>query len=65
MEQDKISEYEMGMFVMDYLWDLDTESVAILDAICDENLEASYKLIQENPTITKEEFLERMQISED
>lgn len=50
---------------MNYLRGLGTEAVEILDAICDENLEASYKLIKENPNITKEEFLEKMQISED
>ncbi len=51
---------------MNYLRDLDMEGVAILDAICDENLEASYKLIQENPKITKAEFLRRMPtVSED
>lgn len=51
--------------VMNYLRSLDMEGVAILDAICDENLEASYKLIQENPKISKAEFLQRMQISEE
>ena len=51
--------------VMNYLDGLDMETVAILDAICDENLEASYQLIQENPQISKAEFLEKMQISED
>jgi thermostable 8-oxoguanine DNA glycosylase len=55
----------MGTLVMNYLRNLGTKSVAILDAICDENLEQSYKLIQENPTISKAEFLERMQISEE
>ena len=50
---------------MKYLRELGTESVAILDAICDENLEQSYKLIQENPKITKAEFLAKMQITEE
>ena len=56
---------QMAISVMDYLNGLNTAGVAILDAVCDENLEQSYKLIKENPKITKEEFLERMQISED
>lgn len=60
-----MTQYQMGTLVMDYLRELGTEWVAILDAICDENLEQSFKLIQENPGITKEEFLEKMQISED
>lgn len=51
---------------MNYLRDLGMESVAILDAICDENLEQSYQLIKENPKITKAEFLKRMpMVSED
>ena len=56
---------KMVISVMNYLRDLNTEGVAILDAICDENLEQSYKLITENPKISKREFLEIMQISED
>ena len=50
---------------MNYLRELGTEGIAILDAICDENLEQSYQLIKENPQITKGEFLEKMQITED
>ena len=50
---------------MKYLRELGMDSAAILDAICDENLEQSYKLIQENPTITKSEFLAKMQITEE
>jgi hypothetical protein len=45
---------------MNYLEGLNMEGVAILDAICDENLELSYKLIKENPKISKAEFLRRM-----
>ena len=56
---------QRAISVMNYLESLDTEGVAILDAICDENLEASYKLIKENPQISKAEFLEKMQITED
>ena len=60
-----MTHYQKGMLVMNYLRGLETDSTAILDAICDENLEQSYQLIQENSSITKEEFLKRMQISED
>ncbi len=56
---------QRAMLVMDYLWNLGTEPVAVLDAICDENLEQSYRLIKENPKISKAEFLKRMQITED
>ena len=60
------TQYQKGTLVMNYLRDLGMESVAILDAICDENLEQSYKLIKENLKITKAEFLKRMpMVSED
>ena len=60
-----MTQYQMGSLVMNYLRELGTKSVAILDAICDENLEQSYKLIQENPKISKAEFLKRREIPED
>ena len=60
-----MTQHQKGMLVMNYLRDLETDWVAILDAICDENLEQSYKLIQENPKITKAEFLAKMQITEE
>lgn len=50
---------------MKYLRESGTDSAAILDAICDENLEQSYKLIQFSPKITKGKFLEEMQITEE
>ena len=49
---------------MDYLKDLGADWDTILIAICDENLEQSYKLIKENPKISKAEFLEKIQITE-
>ena len=58
-------QYQMGRLVMDYLKALGADWDTILIAICDENLEQSYKLIQENPQISKAEFLEKMQITED
>ena len=60
-----MTQYQKGSLVMDYLRELGMDWVAILDAICDENLEQSYKLIQENPKITKAEFLAKMQITEE
>lgn len=50
---------------MNYLQDLGISSITMLDAICDENLEQSYQLIKDNPNITKEEFLAKMQIEEE
>ena len=49
---------------MDFLQKLDIDMIAVLDAICDDNLEKSYKVICENPTITKNEFLKAMNIKE-
>ena len=59
-----MTQYQKGSLVMKYLRELGMDSAAILDAICDENLEQSYKLIQENPKITKAEFLMKTQITE-
>lgn len=60
-----MTQYQKGMLVMNCLRELKMDSAAILDAICDENLEQSYNLIKNNPKITKEEFLEKMQITEE
>ena len=60
-----MTQYQKGVLVMDYLQSLDVDMITIGEAICDQNLEQSYKLIKENPKISKAEFLERMQISED
>lgn len=59
-----MTHYQKGKLVMDYLRGLGANWVLVLDAICDENLEQSYKVIQENPKITKKEFLKAMQITE-
>ena len=60
-----MTQYQKGVLVMDYLQSLNVKMITIGDAICDENLEQSYQLIKENPKISKAEFLERMQISEE
>lgn len=57
-------QYKMGITVMDYLQSLGLNMITILEAIQDGKLENSYKLIQENPSITKEEFLKKMNIEE-
>ena len=53
------------MLVLNYLRTLGMAPADILEAICDENLEESYKLIKENPKISKAEFLKRMPRLED
>ncbi len=60
-----MTQYQKGTSVVKYLRESGTDSVAIRKTMCDENLEQSYKLIQENPKITKAKFLEEMQITEE
>jgi len=55
-----MTHYQKGTLVMNYLADLGADWEDILDAICDENLELSFKLIQENPEITVEELLSKL-----
>lgn len=59
-----LTEYEKGMLVIDYFQELGMANVAILDAVCDENLETSYRVIVENPNATKEEILTLIGITE-
>ena len=60
-----MTQYQRGILVMDYLQDLGISMITILEAVCEENLEKSYQLIQQNPKITKKEFLEKMHIEEE
>lgn len=52
------------MSVLNYLTDLGLHIITIGNAIEDKALDKSYQLIQENPSITKREFLEAMGIEE-
>ena len=60
-----MTQYQKAVLVMDYLQSLGVRMIVVGRAVCDKNLEASYKLIQENPKISKTEFLQRMQITEE
>ena len=60
-----MTQYQKGILVMDYLQNLGIDMTTVLVAICDENLEQSYQLIRQNPQISKEEFLQMMQIEEE
>ena len=60
-----MTQYQKGILVMDYLQGLGMDMITVLDAICDENLEKSYQVIQENPKITKKEFLAKLNIQEE
>ena len=57
--------YDKGVFVMDYLQSIGFDFETILDAICDENLDKSYEIITQNPTISKYEFVEKLGIEYD
>ena len=57
--------YQKGITVMNYLQGLGLSMITIGEAIDDKNLEKSYQLIQKNPTISKEEFLAKMEIEEE
>ena len=60
-----VNQYQKGISVMDYLQELGINMLTIGKAIEDENLEKSYRLIQSNPKITKEELLTEMGIEEE
>ena len=57
-------QYRMGSLVANYLDNLNMHPITVAESVSDENLEKSYQLIQENPKITKREFLEKMEIEE-
>lgn len=59
-----MNQYQMGIFVMNYLQELGLNMLTILEAIQDGKLEKSYQLIQDNPQITKKAFLKKMEIEE-
>lgn len=60
-----MTQYQKGMSVMKFLQNLGMNMITVGEAIEDKNLEKSYQIIQQNPQITKEEFLEKMDIEEE
>ena len=56
---------DKGVFVMDYLESIGFDFETIHDAICDENIDKSYEIIVQNPTIGKYEFVEKLGIEYD
>ena len=57
--------YDKGVFVIDYLQSIGFDFETIGRAICDENLDKSYEIIVQNPTISKYEFVEKLGIEYD
>ena len=60
-----MTDYDKGMVVMDYLKSIGVDILAIGEAISDDNLDKSFQLIQDNPDISKDDFLDAMDIAED
>ncbi len=58
-------QYQKGMLIMKYLKELDIHPITIAMAVSNENYKKSYQIIQENPKITKAEFLQKMQLTEE
>lgn len=58
-------EYEIGIFVADYLESIGLDAITIAEAVCDENLHKSYDVIKNNPTINKYDFVEQVGIEYD
>ena len=50
--------YDKGIFIFDTLKKIGVDSLAILEAACDENIEYTYKLLMDNPSISKDDFLD-------
>ena len=59
-----MTRYQKSVLVMDYLQSLGLNMLTIGRTIDNDHWEKSYKLISENPNISKKEFLEKMQIKE-
>lgn len=57
-------QYQKGMLIMKFLKKLDVHPITVAIAVSNENYKKSYQIIQENPNITKKEFLEKMQLIE-
>ena len=58
-------QYRKGSVVANYLDNLNVHPITVAIAVSDENYRKSYQIIQENPNISKAEFLEKMQLIEE
>ncbi|MBQ8196620.1 MAG: hypothetical protein IJZ73_01015 [Clostridia bacterium] len=58
-------QYKKGSIIAKYLEHLDVHPITIAVAVSNENYRKSYQIIQENPNISKIEFLEKMQLIEE
>ena len=58
-------QYQKGSLISKYLKELGVHPINIAEAVSNENFKKSYQLIQENPNITKAEFLAKLNIQEE
>ena len=63
--KDLLIKYEKELFVNNYLQSIKADRFTIIEATNDDNLEKSYQAIQANPEISKSEFLESLQLTEE
>ncbi len=61
-ESIKMKQYK---YISNRLKEIECEPITITEAVSDENFDKCYKLLKDNPNITKEEFLSIMGIEED
>ena len=59
--KDLLIKYEKELYVISFLQSINANRFTIIEATNDDNIEKSFQIIQENPSITKKEFLEKMQ----
>lgn len=57
--------YEKELIVNNYLQSIKADRFTIIKATNDDNLEKSYLIIQANPEISKSEFLQSLQLTEE
>lgn len=58
-------QYQKGSVIAKYLDELNVHPITVAEAISNDNYQKSYQIIQENPNISKTEFLEKMQLIEE
>lgn len=59
-----LSYYQKATQVENYLEGLKLHPVTVTEAISDDYIEKSYQILQENPTISKRDFLKKLGIEE-
>ena len=57
-------QYLKGSVVAKYLDELNVHPITVAEAVSNKNYKKSFQLLQENPKITKAEFLKKMQLEE-